>query len=82
MYSDNLFEKGARWRHKNLGFDIFIRQREPGDQYVVGFYVPEENMFERNFHVPGIYSKQELTFEFDPVLPWNRYRLLLEDDWI
>jgi hypothetical protein len=81
MLDRDLLVRGARWKHKNLQFEVFVREAVDG-RYRLGRVVPEELAFEHDPMPLPSYTEEELVSEFNPIVAVTRYTLIAGEDWI
>lgn len=77
----NLFAKGARWKHRNLGFVVAIsNDPEPGkDVYTLTWdhFEPDPMGFSM---IRGSWTAAEIVQNFSPIKPWTKWDALLSDE--
>jgi hypothetical protein len=79
MHSPGIFAKGAQWKHKNIGFFVFVREKLENGSFLVGRLKDEADIFERDWHLPCQYTADELLYEFEPVVFRTAWNKLLDD---
>ncbi len=84
-----LFNVGARWRHRNLGLIVHIMEKIESGRYLLGFAPEPREVQSEPFRAPdflashilsGVFTAQDLVQDFESIeLTPNRWDHILEN---